>query len=183
MISEVRRPLTLSLQARGSIANETVQPDPKTTPIADPRKVLLSFRRMGIGFTIGDWMKDIGGFLLWLQVLWIKSGAYDRRSFQYVISRPQRLRGGVSFAYRALSPEPYLLCCISFPACADSIQKATKPNFATFQSYNCSVSTKMGPKRVLITYGVDVDAVAGWLGSYEGEDSPNDISRGASCHI
>lgn len=36
----------------------------------------------------------------------------------------------------------------------------------------------MGPKRVLITYGVDVDAVAGWLGSYGGEDSTNDISRG-----
>lgn len=36
----------------------------------------------------------------------------------------------------------------------------------------------MGTKRVLITYGVDVDAVAGWLGSYGGEDSTNDISRG-----
>lgn len=38
----------------------------------------------------------------------------------------------------------------------------------------------MAPKRVLITYGVDVDAVAGWLGSYGGEDSTNDISRGRS---
>ena len=38
----------------------------------------------------------------------------------------------------------------------------------------------MSPKRVLITYGVDVDAVAGWLGSYGGEDSTNDISRGKS---
>lgn len=36
----------------------------------------------------------------------------------------------------------------------------------------------MGKKRVLISYGVDVDAVAGWLGSYGGEDSTNDISRG-----
>ena len=36
----------------------------------------------------------------------------------------------------------------------------------------------MGKKRVLISYGVDVDAVAGWLGSYQGEDSVNDISRG-----
>lgn len=54
------------------------------------------------------------------------------------------------------------------------------------------------PKRALVTIGVDVDAVAGWLGSsalsflspplhladsllscrYGGEDSPNDISRG-----
>ncbi|GAA5918403.1 hypothetical protein JCM5296_007574, partial [Sporobolomyces johnsonii] len=34
------------------------------------------------------------------------------------------------------------------------------------------------PKRALCSIGVDVDAVAGWLGSYHGEDSPNDISRG-----
>lgn len=36
----------------------------------------------------------------------------------------------------------------------------------------------MGKKRVLVSYGVDVDAVAGWLGSYGGQDSSNDISRG-----
>lgn len=36
----------------------------------------------------------------------------------------------------------------------------------------------MGKKRVLVSYGVHVDAVAGWLGSYGGEDSTNDISRG-----
>lgn len=41
----------------------------------------------------------------------------------------------------------------------------------------------MAPKRVLITYGVDVDAVAGWLGSYGGEDSTNDISRGRSQYF
>ncbi|KAG1823137.1 carbohydrate esterase family 4 protein [Suillus variegatus] len=34
------------------------------------------------------------------------------------------------------------------------------------------------PRKVLIGFGVDVDAVAGWLGSYGGEDSPLDISRG-----
>jgi peptidoglycan/xylan/chitin deacetylase (PgdA/CDA1 family) len=33
-------------------------------------------------------------------------------------------------------------------------------------------------KRIEICLGVDVDAVAGWLGSYGGEDSPNDIQRG-----
>jgi len=33
-------------------------------------------------------------------------------------------------------------------------------------------------KEVLCGFGVDVDAVAGWLGSYGGEDSPDDISRG-----
>ncbi len=33
-------------------------------------------------------------------------------------------------------------------------------------------------KEILCAYGVDVDAVGGWLGSYGGEDSPLDISRG-----
>ncbi|ANN78066.1 polysaccharide deacetylase family protein [Bordetella flabilis] len=33
-------------------------------------------------------------------------------------------------------------------------------------------------KEILCGIGVDVDAVAGWLGSYGGEDSPLDISRG-----
>jgi peptidoglycan/xylan/chitin deacetylase (PgdA/CDA1 family) len=33
-------------------------------------------------------------------------------------------------------------------------------------------------KEVFCAFGVDVDAVAGWLGSYGGEDSPDDISRG-----
>jgi peptidoglycan/xylan/chitin deacetylase (PgdA/CDA1 family) len=34
------------------------------------------------------------------------------------------------------------------------------------------------PKELLVAFGIDVDAVAGWLGSYGGEDSPDDISRG-----
>jgi peptidoglycan-N-acetylglucosamine deacetylase len=34
------------------------------------------------------------------------------------------------------------------------------------------------PKEIFVSFGVDVDAVAGWLGSYGGEDSPCDISRG-----
>ena len=33
-------------------------------------------------------------------------------------------------------------------------------------------------KEILCAYGVDVDAVAGWIGSYGGGDSPDDISRG-----
>ncbi|KAF9241397.1 carbohydrate esterase family 4 protein [Melanogaster broomeanus] len=33
-------------------------------------------------------------------------------------------------------------------------------------------------RKILVSFGVDVDAVAGWLGSYGGEDSPLDISRG-----
>src|SRR5258708_1576666 len=33
-------------------------------------------------------------------------------------------------------------------------------------------------KEILFAWGVDVDAVAGWLGSYGGEDSPDDIFPG-----
>lgn len=33
-------------------------------------------------------------------------------------------------------------------------------------------------KDIQVGFGIDVDAVAGWLGSYGGEDSPDDISRG-----
>ncbi|KAJ4172410.1 hypothetical protein NW754_002608 [Fusarium falciforme] len=36
----------------------------------------------------------------------------------------------------------------------------------------------MGKKKVMVCYGVDIDAVAGWLGSYGGEDSTSDVSRG-----
>ena len=33
-------------------------------------------------------------------------------------------------------------------------------------------------KEILLGYGVDIDAVAGWIGSYRGEDSVSDIQRG-----
>lgn len=33
-------------------------------------------------------------------------------------------------------------------------------------------------KKIYVSFGIDVDAVGGWLGSYGGEDSPGDISRG-----
>src|SRR5215510_8834488 len=36
----------------------------------------------------------------------------------------------------------------------------------------------MAQKEIQVAYGIDVDAVAGWLGSYGGEDSPDDISSG-----
>ena len=36
----------------------------------------------------------------------------------------------------------------------------------------------MAEKRILCAFGIDLDAVGGWLGSYGGEDSPDDISRG-----
>src|ERR1700710_607074 len=34
------------------------------------------------------------------------------------------------------------------------------------------------PKDIKCVFGVDVDAVGGWLGSYGGQDSPSDIQRG-----
>lgn len=43
---------------------------------------------------------------------------------------------------------------------------------------SCFTLIAMGKKRVLVSYGVDIDAIAGWLGSYKGEDSQSDISRG-----
>ena len=39
-------------------------------------------------------------------------------------------------------------------------------------------SGSSGKKEIFCAIGVDVDAVAGWLGSYGGENSPCDISRG-----
>jgi peptidoglycan/xylan/chitin deacetylase (PgdA/CDA1 family) len=33
-------------------------------------------------------------------------------------------------------------------------------------------------KEIFCAFGIDVDAVAGWIGSYGGADSPDDISRG-----
>ena len=36
----------------------------------------------------------------------------------------------------------------------------------------------MPNKQILCAFGIDLDSVAGWLGSYGGEDSPDDISRG-----
>jgi peptidoglycan/xylan/chitin deacetylase (PgdA/CDA1 family) len=36
----------------------------------------------------------------------------------------------------------------------------------------------MAQKEIKVLVGVHVDAVAGWLGSYGGQDSPNDIQRG-----
>ena len=34
------------------------------------------------------------------------------------------------------------------------------------------------PKEILCAFSIHCDAVAGWLGSYMGDDSPGDISRG-----
>lgn len=58
-----------------------------------------------------------------------------------------------------------------------SIQRNSDEIKAT-ETPTLAVLKKMGKKRVLVSYGVDVDAIAGWLGSYKGEDSSSDISRG-----
>src|SRR6056297_3776834 len=34
------------------------------------------------------------------------------------------------------------------------------------------------PKKIMCAFGTDIDSVAGWIGSYGGGDSPNDIQRG-----
>lgn len=39
-------------------------------------------------------------------------------------------------------------------------------------------SSDSSEKEIQICLGVDVDAVAGWIGTYGGENSPNDIQRG-----
>lgn len=36
----------------------------------------------------------------------------------------------------------------------------------------------MAKKEIFCAFGTDIDSVAGWLGSYGGEDSPSDIQRG-----
>ena len=41
-----------------------------------------------------------------------------------------------------------------------------------------ATSRRQRQKEISCAIGVDVDAVAGWLGSYGGENSPCDISRG-----
>jgi hypothetical protein len=41
-----------------------------------------------------------------------------------------------------------------------------------------TAASHTGAKDIQVLVGVDVDAVAGWLGSYGGGDSPSDIQRG-----
>lgn len=36
----------------------------------------------------------------------------------------------------------------------------------------------MTGKKIFVPFGIDVGAVGGWLGSYNGQGSPSDISRG-----
>jgi hypothetical protein len=81
----------------------------------------------------------------------------------------------------AFSP-PIGLQCTSVSHLHTSVSFLKKTN--TLKSAKTYIKVRriiaMGNKRVLISYGVHVDAVAGWLGSYGGEDSTNDISRGRS---
>ena len=58
-----------------------------------------------------------------------------------------------------------------------SLISSSGPKYST-RAANASLAKPGGKKEILCAFGVDVDAVAGWLGSYGGEDSPCDISRG-----
>jgi hypothetical protein len=81
------------------------------------------------------------------------------------------------------TPHPELS---SFPSSKSELQISRKSTTRHIFSLSlppsaCFVFYKfitMPKKRVLVGYGVDIDAVAGWLGSYGGEDSSSDISRG-----
>jgi peptidoglycan/xylan/chitin deacetylase (PgdA/CDA1 family) len=52
------------------------------------------------------------------------------------------------------------------------------PDAAQLAQKSHKIGKSSGKKEIFCAIGVDVDAVAGWLGSYGGEDSPCDISRG-----
>jgi peptidoglycan/xylan/chitin deacetylase (PgdA/CDA1 family) len=55
---------------------------------------------------------------------------------------------------------------------------APSPDAAQVAQKSRNISGGSSKKEIFCAIGVDVDAVAGWLGSYGGEDSPCDISRG-----
>jgi hypothetical protein len=67
----------------------------------------------------------------------------------------------------AVCPHAHPISILNFPV---------SPGELPIAKSSCRVV--MGKKKVLVSYGVDIDAVAGWLGSYGGEDSTSDISRG-----
>ena len=88
-------------------------------------------------------------------------------------------------------PSPHLPSIIIF-ACEFEI---SIPIYTFFVYYRVQISNNychsivlslefqvdiMTKSKILVGYGVDIDAVAGWLGSYGGEDSTSDISRGIS---
>ncbi len=72
----------------------------------------------------------------------------------------------------------------SGPSAAIGERYRPRPLISSPRSGRSAVSGRLpwsstgGEKDILCAFGVDVDAVAGWLGSYGGENSPCDISRG-----
>jgi peptidoglycan-N-acetylglucosamine deacetylase len=54
----------------------------------------------------------------------------------------------------------------------------SSPGAESARSSRPAARSGRGKKEIFCAIGVDVDAVAGWLGSYGGENSPCDISRG-----
>jgi hypothetical protein len=104
------------------------------------------------------------------------------------ITIPAKLRA-LHFRLSQYSPDMRFStsALLALPLLAAAAESPFEQYKAQFQNVLGSLGVKpavaakeavKGKKRVLISYGVDVDAVAGWLGSYGGEDSANDISRG-----
>lgn len=72
------------------------------------------------------------------------------------------------------SPGPYQHCLVSLPRCF-TVLLIKCLHLAAHQDIKPYLLV-MGKKRVLVGYGVDIDAIAGWLGSYKGEDSTSGSS-------
>lgn len=93
------------------------------------------------------------------------------------VSRINRAKRGVALPFGAALFTPQNCPCFSsfVPSAVSLLISKLCLSAVTSISH---LPSKMGKKRVLVSYGVDIDAVAGWLGSYGGEDSTSDISRG-----
>jgi hypothetical protein len=83
----------------------------------------------------------------------------------------------ISGLYDGDTPPPPSSCVAFISEAKRGVASAEFEAQAVYSTKFSAPST-MGKKRVLVSYGVDIDAVAGWLGSYGGQDSTSDISRG-----
>lgn len=93
----------------------------------------------------------------------------------WLIPHSLRNEGGVLEGLREIIPKLLLYCIVLL---SKPLLPRSLPLLRTITTRRKTAVQNMGGKRVLVGYGVDIDAVAGWLGSYGGEDSTSDISRG-----
>ena len=85
---------------------------------------------------------------------------------------------GTREARRALArPPPSARRHAALRRARTRLRSSTRERPRSLDTANARKETSMA-KEILCAYGIDVDAVAGWLGSYGGENSPDDISRG-----